>query len=455
MKKLIILILVSNFLTLSSVATAQEKRLTLDECMKYAIEHSSKVNTARLSLDSHKANYNESVASLFPSISGSIGGTTNFGRSIDPATNAYTNVTTFSNSYGVSASMTLFDGLRSINTIRAAKVARQMGIAETELESDLVAIETMSAYMDVVYYNEAVIIARKQLETSRNILLFTERQMELGIKSAADVADMESQVANYDYLLTTEENNLALAYIKLREAMNYPQKEELRIQTDITTFDNPETALTEDILRSALLSNPRITIAKQTTEIKRLDYVKAKWAFTPSLNLYGGYNTNYFIDFDNKKAYASFGNQFRNNRGGYIQASVSIPIFSGLNRISSKRRARNAWKSAQFEQSAVERAVESEVCEAWQKMRGAKKLYLQSEKKVDAAQIAYNGASKKYEHGKISAIELQTTANTLLQAKSEKLHAHLQYIIKRRMVDYYNGIPLIREQSTEYREQRK
>ena len=444
MKQLILTVLVSNFLTLVCITNAQAQRLTLDECMRYAVENSTTVGQKSLALDDRKANHTEAVASLFPSINGSVGGAVNFGRGIDPATNSYTNVTTFSNSYGISGSLTLFDGLQSINTMRAAKVARNMGTTEVEIARDEVAMQTMSAYMDVVYYTEAVTIAREQLEASRKTLELVRRQESLGTKSAADVAEIESQEANYDYLLTTEENNLALAYIRLREVMNYPQGEQLEIETNINLEALPTATSEQALIEYALENNPRIAASRFATEQSRLNLAKAKGAYSPSLYLYGGYNTSYYIDFDNKALYDPFGTQFRNNRGGYVQVALSIPIFNGLSARSSKRRAQNAYRSAQLEEIAVQRAVESEVSQAWQEMQGFGKQYVQGQKKVSASQLAYDGAAKKFENGLISALDLQTAANTLLQAKSDKLRARLQYIIKTRMVDYYNGIPLIR-----------
>ena len=152
MKRLIMTLLVSNFLTLVCVA----QPLTIDDCMRYAVENSVSVGQKQLAHDDSKTNYSEAVASLFPAVNGSVGGAMNFGRGIDPATNAYTSVTTFNNAYGISGSMPLFDGLQGINTVRAMKVARQKGAVETEIARDEVAMQTLSAYMDVVYYTEAV-----------------------------------------------------------------------------------------------------------------------------------------------------------------------------------------------------------------------------------------------------------------------------------------------------------
>ena len=449
MKRLILTLLVSNFLTLLCVA----QPLTIDDCMRYAVENSVSVGQKQLAHDDSKANYGEALASLFPAVSASVGGATNFGRGIDPATNAYTSVTTFNNSYGISGSMPLFAGLQGINTVRAMKVARERGAVETEIARDEVAMQTLSAYMDVVYYTEAVTIAREQLEASRRTLELVRRQEELGTKSAADVAEIESQEANYDYLLTTEENNLALAYIKLREVMNYPQGEKLEIVTDIDLEALPTATSEQALLDYALEHNPKIIASRHATEQSRLNLARAKGAYAPTLYLNGGYNTSYYIDFDNKAAYDPFGTQFRNNRGGYVQLSLSIPLFNGLNRRSSKRRAANAYRSAQLEQVAMERAVESEVSQTWQQMQGFGKQYVQGQKKVSAAQLAYDGAARKFEHGLISALDLQTAANTLLQAKSDKLRARLQYIIKTRMVDYYNGMPLVEIQNAKFKMQ--
>ena len=223
----------------------------------------------RLAADDNKTNYQEAVASLFPSVNAEVAGGLNFGRGIDPATNTYTNITTFGNSYGISGSVPLFDGLKGINTVRAMKVARQKGVVDTQIAQDEVAMQTLSAYMDVVYYTEAVKIAREQLEASRRTLELVRRQEELGTKSAADVAEIESQEANYDYLLTTEENNLALAYIKLREVMNYPQDKELEIVTNIDLEALPSAASEQALLDYALANNPKIVASRHATEQSR------------------------------------------------------------------------------------------------------------------------------------------------------------------------------------------
>ena len=424
------------------IASAQV--MTMDECMAYAVEHSVSVGKQENVLDNAKMNYRQSVASLFPSVSAGVSASTNFGRSIDPETNSYTTVSTFGNSYSLSASMPLFAGLRYVNSIRAAKVARERGYSDLQIARDKVAMEVMRAYSDVVYYKGAVKIAEEHLSASRKTLRQAQKLHELGRKSAAEVAEVASQEANYDYLLAEQQNNLTMAWIALREVMNYPQDSSFDVTEEgAMTFVQDAAAPVEDVVGFALANNAQVNSSELVVEEYRLHHLKAKGTWFPTISLSAGINTNYYTNLDNKAVYPSFSSQFKNNSGEYVGVSMSIPIFSNLSRSASVRSSRNALRNAELELTATRNAVESEVVQACSRMEGYGKLYNQAVKKVEASQLAYDGIAAKFENGLVTAIELQSAATTLLQAQSDRLRSQLQYMIEKRMVDYYSGIPFV------------
>ena len=431
------------FTLAASVTCTTAQIMTMDECMAYAIENSISVGKQKNSLDNSEMNYRESVAMLFPSLSAGTSGSVNFGRSIDPETNNYTTKSTFSNSYSLSSSMPVFAGLRYVNNVRAAKVARERGVQELQIAKDRVALDVMKAYINVIYYKGAVNIAKEHLEASRNLLQKTQKLYELGRKSAAEVADVASQEANYDYLLAEQENHLAMAWIKLRETMNYPQEQPLEVvASECNSLINDNAAI-EDVTEYALCNNTQIIESRLAVREYKLHYAKAKGSWAPTISLSAGISTNYFTNMDGKSVYPTFASQFANNSGTYVGMSLSLPIFSNLSRRSSVRSARNALRNAELEHTATVTAVTSEIAQAYNQMRGQKKLYVQAQKKVSAAELAYSGAEIKFEKGLLTAMELQTVSTTLLQARSEMLQAQLQYLVESRMVDYYNGTPLI------------
>ena len=157
--------------------------------------------------------------------------------------------------------MTVFNGLSTINSIRATKVLRAKGAEDLQLARDEVAMNTMSAYFDVVYYTGAVEIAREQLATSRKELEQVRMHYELGDKAPSDVAEIEAQVANYDYMLTQQQNNLDLARIALRKVMNYPQGEPLEVNTEVNIDGIMVGEPLSQVLEYALKYNPKVRSA--------------------------------------------------------------------------------------------------------------------------------------------------------------------------------------------------
>ena len=198
------------------------------------------------------------------------------------------------------------------------------------------------------------------------------------------------------------------------------------------------------MLDYALENNPKAVAAQHSVRYSQLKFSVAKGNLYPSLYVGGGYSTNFFMNLDDRSLYSTFTRQFRDNHGFYVSAQLSIPIFGGLSRRASKNRARNNLRIAEQTRTETLRALQSEVAQAYQQMLGYGKEFVQASKKSEAARLAYDAVAGKYERGMVSAIDLQTAADNLLEARSERLRARLQYILKVRLVAYYNGEPLIR-----------
>ena len=144
-----------------------------------------------------------------------------FGRAIDPVTNAYTTITTFSNSYSAGASLPIFSARRLINSLKQAKLSYETVQSNLEKAMDDVTREVMVCYFDVVYYIGMVDIAQQRLDAGLRSLELAKTQFELGTRSKADLQEVEATVASNEYTLLSQQNALQMAYISLSSAMNY------------------------------------------------------------------------------------------------------------------------------------------------------------------------------------------------------------------------------------------
>ena len=433
---------------------------SLDDCMKYAVEHATEVKREVVNARQRKQDYQHAVAGFLPTVTGGVQGQYAWGRNIDPETNTYNNVTTFNNYYQLYAELNVFDGFATINALKQAKLSRDYSATAMQKIQDDRAIDVMQKYVDAAYAEASIRIASEKLNESKRMLVKMKRLYELGEKGRPDVVQMESQVAEDEYNLTHQENVAKQSLLALKSAMNFPVDEELKIQINkeqkiqingkLNLKLNAENEAIsefginyETVYQGFLHISPDLKSAEFEVERARYDYKIAKGRLLPSLSLGGGISTNYYKNLSQKGQYDGFASQFRNNQGEYLALTLSIPIYNS-DRWHSVKKARNDWQLAQVNLEETRRKLHDQIAQAVMDAEGYAKELHQMQKKVASDSLAYHMSSRKFEEGMLSTFDLHTAAQTLLESRIKELQMQMLLIIKQRLVAYYQGENLIR-----------
>jgi outer membrane protein len=442
--KTITLFIALSAASLCTAGAQDEKLWTMDDCMRYAVENSPAVRQQAYTYDTYKAEYASSVASFFPTLNVGVSAQYNFGRAVDPETNTYTNTTTFNNYYEGYASLPLFRGGQLVNQWRLAKSNRQMGLNDLRKAQDDLALNTMEAFANVVYYRGLVRFAAEKREESARTLHKTRRQEELGLKGKADVAQIEAQAAGDDYTLTHQQNLYHAALLKLKEYMNFPGGMELNVDTAVAVTDFLFAGESVgDVYHYAAESNPTALQAAYKVKAARMQHLIQKGRLFPSVSLSAGIYTSYFENLKSGMAPEAFRSQFRNNRGEYISLNFSFPLFDGLARLTEVRRAGNNVRIAREQQTETLRQLQTAIEQSAADREGYAKESIQMDRKLLADELAYRVTLRKFEEGLASPLDLQTASGTLIESKANLLRTKLMYTLKCRQVNYYKGESLI------------
>lgn len=441
-------------------AGASAQSWSLDDCMKYAVEHATEVKREVVNARQRKQDYQHAVAGFLPTVSGGVQGQYAWGRNIDPETNTYNNVTTFNNYYQLYAELNVFDGFATINALKQAKLSRDYSATAMQKIQDDRAIDVMQKYVDAAYAEASIQIASEKLNESKRMLAKMKRLYELGEKGRPDVVQMESQVAEDEFNLTHQENVAKQSLLALKSAMNFPVDEELKIQINKeqkiqiegernlklkTGYEEvSESGVNyETVYQGFLNISPDLKSAEYEVERARYDYKIAKGRLLPSLSLGGGISTNYYKNLSQKGQYDGFASQFRNNQGEYLALTLSIPIYNS-DRWHSVKKACNDWQLAQVNLEETRRKLHDQIAQAVMDAEGYAKELHQMQKKVASDSLAYHMSSRKFEEGMLSTFDLHTAAQTLLESRIKELQMQMLLIIKQRLVAYYQGENLIR-----------
>ena len=415
------------------------------QCMQYAVEHNHEVRRAGLELDNYKVAKTSAAGRFLPAVDANIGAQYNFGRAIDPETNGYTNVSTFYNGYSIQASLPVFDGFNRLHALKAAKASVLMGHQALRQQQDQTALNVLQAFVNVAYDEGMVRMAQEKLQETEMLLRQTRLLEEVGRKSAADVALVESQHAEADYEVTRQQNLLAAALLELKKEMAYPLTDSLTVVAPVGNAQSAshEPGLSDSHRQDAMQSSfsplhPALQQAHYQVETSKHEWNQARANLFPTLSLSAGLSTTYYKTLHTQTA-SSFGKQFSNNMGEYVGVTLSIPIFNRMQTVSNIRKAKNNYQKAceAYEQKHAE--LEKQSREAWLDWQGYLKQTVQMEKKVEADSLAYQLTYHQYEEGLSTAIDLQTTSAQLLHSKATLLQCRLMAMVKEQLVRYFHG----------------
>ena len=424
---------------LASCNATAAQHFTLDDCIRYAVEHATEVRKAIIDENQGRIARGEAFTAMLPKINGEVRGMYGWGRNVDPATNTYQHVATFSNNYQVYVSVPLFDGFRSIHTLRAAGVQCKMGAAARQKVADEKAIAVMQNFVDALYYRESIVLAEDRAKNSKALLQQTQRQEQLGVKAYPDVVKMQAQLAEDEYTLVHQRNRYADAVTSLKSAMNYPVGDSLSLDTcAITRTLEADSFNTDALYAKASAHHPAALYANLNVRFQKQNYATAKGAWLPSLSLSAGIATNYFRNLNTQNASKSFHRQFNDNMGQYVAATLTVPLFHASTHKAVKK-ARNEVYKAEIEREETLRSLHDALCKAVTDCKGCAQEVEKMRHKVLSDEVVYQQTLRKYEIGTVSVFDLHTVANTLLASRVSLLQLHMNYIIKARLIDYYAG----------------
>ena len=432
-------------LTIWASVFAQES-WTLDECVSYALAHNLQLNDFKYTNQSNKETYRQSVRNLLPSVNASSSYLVNYGRAEDPNTGTFVNQDFYSNNYSLESSIDFFQGFQKINAIKASKLLFKATKEDVLQQKYLLAFRVMQAFYDIQFFEGLVVISKEQLTVSQTNYKLVEKQVELGLKAGADLYEAESLLLTDKLNVTQSANQLATAKLTLIQEMNLENTSEIEITKELPQVltDAAVNEITSDsVYNEAREFLPLIKAQELRAKAAKKQVAVSRGRLYPSLSFFAGIGTGYFeTTRDTLGNTLPFRQQFRDNTSQYLGVNLSVPISNGWS-------ARSQVKQSKIEKLRAENNLKTQEQELFQTIQQLVQDYnslvvelVQSNQKMEAQNLAFTIAQKRYEKGLINALELFTAKNLYASAQNENLQVKLRSEINKSTLDFYRGLPV-------------
>lgn len=442
---------------LSFYSNGQTKKWSLEVCVKYALDHNISIRQSELDTQNAAIDKKDAFGNFLPSISASASHSWNIGLNQDITTGLLKNQTTQFTSAGANIGIDIYKGLQNLNTLRRTTLSVLASKYQLQKMKEDIALNVANAFLQVLFNKENLKVQNEQLVIDKKQLNRTEELVNAGNLPKGDLLDVKATIASDNQKVIAAENALLIAKLSLAQLLQLDSFENFDVD-DASTFQMDQNILGQtptSIYEKAKLERVELKIAQTNLEIAQKNVLIAKGAYQPTLR--GFYNFNSRVSYADvalrdpttgavigTQAPPKFFDQFSDNKGQSFGAQLNIPIFSGFAVRNNVERSKVNFEKSKIALEQQELDLQRNVYTAFTDARGALKAYESAIEALDARTQSYNYSKDKFEVGLMNAFELSQSQTLLSTAQSEVLRTKYDYIFKTKILEFYFGIPIIK-----------
>jgi outer membrane protein len=464
------------FLSFCQTYAQNKESWSLQQCVDYALANNNTVRQADLNSELSKSNYIQNRLNNLPTVNGFASHSYNFGQTIDRYTNQFANERVQSNNFALSSNMNLFNGMQNYNNWQQNKFNYEASVKDAEKAKNDIVLNVVNAYLQILFAQEILDATRKQVQLTQKQVERTKRLVDAGSANKGILLNVESQLSGEELQYINAENNFNLANLNLALLLNMEKPSEFKVSRPNVSLPKEDAlALNPDgVYTIAQEKLPEVKSAELRLKSAEYALASSRGAIYPTLSLnasiatgYSGLRKNYsgeeLVGYQTlvapdkttvfyqpiytytSSAVQPFADQFSNNINKSVGLNLNVPIFNGWQVQNGIKRARINVMSQKLNYDNVKIQLRRNVQQASADALAAQKKYYATLKSNNAASENYKYTEQRYELGASNSFEYNDAKTRLSKADSDLLQAKYDYLFKVKILEFYQGKPLVIE----------
>jgi outer membrane protein len=331
-------------------------------------------------------------------------------------------------SVGPEASVPIYNGGATRNSVRAAETRVGAGQANLRATESAIFSSVVATYMDVIRDESVVELNRAQVGVLQVNLEATRDRFEIGDLTRTDVAQSEARLALAISNMESARANL------IRSKEIYIQlvgREPGALEAPPPLPNLPETP--DMAVEVALEQNPDLIAAKQQVTAAGYDRSAANTARLPRVSAFA--QGNYANPLGSLGS-ANIGNFLQQDSlSATLGVQATIPLYQGGRPAAQLRQANARLSQVQELEIATERDVIAQTRAAYASLRASNDVITASERAVSANELSLEGVRAENTVGNRTILDI-------LNAEQELLNSKVQLVLARRNA-YVAGFTLL------------
>ena len=424
-----------------SAAQAQEK-WDLRRCVTYAVANNISVKQQDIQARIADLTYRQNRDQRIPSLSFNLNDGQQYGRSIDPVTNLFTNQSVGFVSTGLQSNVTLFNWFNIKNTTEANRLNAEAARKQTEKIKDDISLNVANAYLTALLAYEQKQLAGITVSQTKEQLNNTRKRVNAGALPELNAAELDAQLARDSATFLNAENTRQLNLLQLKAILNLDAAAPFDIATPpvnmipVEPFSEMQPA---DVFREALATQPLQIVNNLKLQAAIKSAQASRGAMFPTLTANGGLQSSYSSANKTITGKVPLFKQFNNNFRQSIGLGLSVPIFNAHSLRTNWLRAKENIEVASLQIQADTNLLKQNIYQAYQNALNAFNTFNARKRAVESSEYAFTLGKKRYDIGLLPTFELLTLSTNADRAKLDMVSAQYDYVFRMKVLEFYKG----------------
>ncbi len=435
------------FLFSFATITAQGKKWTLEECVRYAVDHNLTIEQYELDLDNAMIDRSDAIGAMLPTFNMNARISGNSGLVLDQSRNQQVTGTITTASGGFGSSVTIFDGLRNMHRLNRAKLNALANQYRLDNLKDDIMLAVANAYLQILSNKETLKVLRAQYAVTTQDLDKTKELVNAGVVPNGDLLEIEATLANQEQQIVNMGNSVLLSRINLAQLLQITDYENFDIVEE--EFDIPPATILDNspksIFDKALTFRNDIKFSLSNVDLAIKDLQIAKGAVYPTLGAFFNYGTQYSSEFRNPATgeRIPFADQLYLTDGISYGLQLNIPVFNGFSTRNAVQRAKINVERSKLQHKQNKLDLETNINQAYVDVTSYAKAYEAAEKTLEARLLAYEYSRDRFNVGLMNSFDYSQAQSRVDNAEAELIRTKYDYIFRLKVLEFYFGLPIV------------
>lgn len=429
-------------LGISTCAWAQES-WGLQDCIDYALKNNIQIQKNRVSEEKGEVTLWNRKGVLFPSLSFSTNqnvGYRPFTQVMavvqgDQVTSTSSNVT-YQGSYGLNASVTLWNGGINQKNIKEQKLLNEITKLQTEQSELSIQEQIAQLYVQIMYTKEALKVSEELLKTAQ---LQYDRGIEMqkqGQMAKADVVQLEAQLSSAKYDIANNQAQLENFKRQLKAVLELDINSDFDIKGDIPTDEKVLAVIPSKLeaYNQALASRPEIKGAELGIESANMQLDIARRAHYPTVRASASLGSNHSSGSQN-----NWGTQMKSNLNMSAGVTVSVPIFDNRQIATNIRNAKLNQVNSQLDLQDKKTSLSNTIEQYWINANSNQQSYLAAKARVKSQEASYELLNEQFLNGLKNTVDVLQGRDNVINAEQSMLQSKYTTLLNIQLLKFYTG----------------